>query len=95
MNFGVLLENRTKEPGPLQEKKTGAGAAPKKSGAGSAKNMRLLNRLLVDKKHKEIVHLVKNRTVEPEPDVLGFLEPEPLEKKLEEPLGKKVRSRSH
>ena len=45
--------------------------------------MRLLYRLLVDKKNMEIVHLVKNRTGEPEPDVLGSLEPEPLEKKQE------------
>ena len=37
------------------EKKTGAGAraAPKKSEAGAAKNMRLLE----DEKHKEVVHL--------------------------------------
>ena len=41
-------------------KKQGAGAraAPKKSGAGAAKNMRLLYRLLEDKTHKEIVHLL-------------------------------------
>ena len=48
--------------GPLEleplEKKSGAGAAPKKTqGAGAANNM-FLYRLLEDKKHKEIVHFV-------------------------------------
>ena len=43
---------RAEEPEPLEKKpKAGAGA-----GAGAAKNIRLLYRLLEDKKHKAIVY---------------------------------------
>ena len=46
------------EPEPLEEKNQQPEPLQKQSGAGAAKHMRLLYRLLEDKRHKGIVHLL-------------------------------------
>ena len=59
LGAGATCRKENRSGATLEEKKTEAGAAPKTSGTGAAKNLRLLYWLLEDKKHMEIVHLLQ------------------------------------